>query len=224
MIGLYDEDMPDRTPNVDQLPAVPPTPPYLRGTDKRSLVLRAAHTHFLRDGFSNTSMDAVALTAGVSKKTVYAHFENKDTLFETLIKLGSEHVFASLPPLERREGDPRLELQQFFVPFLTLILKMGGHAWSRMIIAENHRFPEYGRIFYQCTVERIRELVKNYFQQLAGETHQKLADVGPLADAFIAMTILGPLHRVLMIGNANENVAENLTTAIDIVFSQLKIT
>lgn len=61
---------------------------------KRAAVLKAAADAFLRNGFTVTSMDAIAEAAGVSKRTVYNHFPSKDALFDALI----EEKWASLAP------------------------------------------------------------------------------------------------------------------------------
>ena len=52
---------------------------------KRQAILEAAKILFLSNGYANTSMDAVALEAGVSKLTVYSHFTDKETLFTAAV-------------------------------------------------------------------------------------------------------------------------------------------
>ena len=54
--------------------------------EKRAAVLEAAKALFLARGYDGTSMDAVAQAAGVSKLTVYSHFQDKDTLFVEAVK------------------------------------------------------------------------------------------------------------------------------------------
>ena len=44
---------------------------------KRSAILEAATTLFLRNGYRGTSMDEIAALAAVSKQTVYKHFADK---------------------------------------------------------------------------------------------------------------------------------------------------
>lgn len=176
-----------------------PLPPSLRGEDKRSVILRAAHELFLRDGFLATSMDAVTREAGVSKATVYAHFESKEKLFECLMRDGSEDALRSIPPLVRRGGDPATELLAFFEPLLALIFE-GGYAWNRMIIAEAERHPVNARLFYGCTIERLTATVEQYLGELARENVIEGSDNRPRAQALIAVAILGPLHHLLLLG------------------------
>jgi len=48
---------------------------------KRAAILAAAVAEFRASGYEATSMDRVAATAGVSKRTVYNHFPSKEALF-----------------------------------------------------------------------------------------------------------------------------------------------
>lgn len=53
---------------------------------KRLHILDAAEQLFYDKGVTHTSMDEVAKTAGVSKRTVYNHFDTKDALFSAIIE------------------------------------------------------------------------------------------------------------------------------------------
>lgn len=54
----------------------------VRLTDrKRAAILDAAVAEFRVAGYDATSMDRIAASAGVSKRTVYNHFPSKDALF-----------------------------------------------------------------------------------------------------------------------------------------------
>jgi len=52
---------------------------------KRGAILTAAVAEFRAFGFAGTSMDRIAATAGVSKRTVYNHFSSKDELFAAIL-------------------------------------------------------------------------------------------------------------------------------------------
>lgn len=59
-------------------------PPRL--TDrKREAIVAAAIAEFRVNGFEVTSMDRIAATAGVSKRTVYNHFPGKEELFAEIL-------------------------------------------------------------------------------------------------------------------------------------------
>ncbi len=49
---------------------------------RRAEIIDAALQCFSRDGYSNTSMDAIAQEAGLSKALIYYYFKSKDEVFE----------------------------------------------------------------------------------------------------------------------------------------------
>ena len=74
---------------------------------KRTAIESAALALFLRDGFARTSVDAVAREAGVSKRTVYDYYGDKQTLFLDVVartQAGYEDDFrdADRPDVARR--------------------------------------------------------------------------------------------------------------------------
>src|ERR1700760_1757113 len=62
-----------------------PAPRVSDPQGKVGQILMAARELFLNGGYGSTSMDAVAKHAGVSKSTLYAHFENKEQLFGAVV-------------------------------------------------------------------------------------------------------------------------------------------
>jgi AcrR family transcriptional regulator len=57
-----------------------------RRSDNRDRILDTAYQLFYERGFSRISMDAVAARAGITKRTLYNHFDSKDTLFGEMLK------------------------------------------------------------------------------------------------------------------------------------------
>jgi TetR/AcrR family transcriptional repressor of cmeABC operon len=47
----------------------------------REKILNAALTHFAAHGYSETSLKDIAASAGIKAPSIYAHFENKESLF-----------------------------------------------------------------------------------------------------------------------------------------------
>ena len=65
-------------------------------SDKRSQILDAAVSEFQERGFAGTSMDRIAARANVSKRTVYNHFDGKQTLFKAILEGMAEQANAAL--------------------------------------------------------------------------------------------------------------------------------
>jgi len=57
-----------------------------KSAEKTEAILDGAMREFLTHGYAATSMDRVAAAAGVSKATVYSHFQDKEGLFAALIQ------------------------------------------------------------------------------------------------------------------------------------------
>lgn len=190
-------------------------PPFFLATDKRTTIMRAAITLFLRDGYSNTSMDAITAGAEVSKATVYSYFRSKEELFGVLIQEGSAAFFASFPPLMRRGGDPHAELQAFFEPVLAQIFATGG-AWDRLIIAEALRHPEGAALFNRCAIGRMTGIVAVYLRELAGEGRASIPDAEQFANLLLSMVLMGPLHTLLLTGPAGIDYRQTMRAGIEL--------
>ena len=74
-----------------------------RAAATRAAILAAAKTMFLRDGYAQTSMKAIAAQAGVSEKTMYLTFTTKATLLRQVIQLAVRGDETSTPLAERPE-------------------------------------------------------------------------------------------------------------------------
>jgi TetR/AcrR family transcriptional repressor of mexJK operon len=69
---------------------------------KRAAIIKAARELFASQPFDLVTMEAVAMHAGVSKMTVYSHFHDKETLFETIVLATSDQMIDALS--EPRQG------------------------------------------------------------------------------------------------------------------------
>jgi len=74
------------------MPAVPTTPKGLR---TRQQLLDAARVVFARDGYVNARMADIAEQAELSMGALYRYFENKDSVFESLVTDIHEELFTS---------------------------------------------------------------------------------------------------------------------------------
>jgi AcrR family transcriptional regulator len=62
------------------------------GEATRQQILDAAYRLFRRSGYSRVSMDEIAAATGVTKRTLYYHFESKDELLATVLE--AQHALA----------------------------------------------------------------------------------------------------------------------------------
>ncbi|HHS7811942.1 TetR/AcrR family transcriptional regulator [Pseudomonas putida] len=135
--------------------AAPNGPGRPKDPAKRRAILDAAKTLFLSHGYANTSMDAVAAEAGVSKLTVYSHFNDKETLFSSAVMAKCEE---QLPPLffELPAGIPvenvLLNIARGFHQLINSDESVNLH---RLMMALGTQDPKLSQIFFEAGPERM---------------------------------------------------------------------
>jgi AcrR family transcriptional regulator len=73
-------------------------------------ILHNATEMFLNLGFKSVTMDDIAKNAGVSKKTIYAHFSNKTDLVGAVTDLLFETVCVGIDLIHEQQQNPIIEL------------------------------------------------------------------------------------------------------------------
>jgi AcrR family transcriptional regulator len=132
---------------------------------KSDLILEAAQNLFSESGYGAASMDAIAARAGVSKATVYAYFNGKESLFEAMMKNECQRWMEQIQiPAHISQLPLRPALLQIARNFLQLALTPRILAMNRVVIAESWRFPELGAIFYNSGPRIMLDRLENYLE------------------------------------------------------------
>jgi TetR/AcrR family transcriptional regulator of autoinduction and epiphytic fitness len=119
------------------------SPAPSRLTDrKRAAILDAAVAEFRQSGYEATSMDRVAASAGVSKRTVYNHFPSKEALFAQILLQLSERISEGLDLAYRRDRPLRTQLLQLVAQKLRLLHDPHFADLARVAIAAGIHSPE----------------------------------------------------------------------------------
>ncbi|MBH8574458.1 TetR/AcrR family transcriptional regulator [Nostocaceae cyanobacterium CENA369] len=148
---------------------------------KQEQILQGAIRVFLQEGYARTSMDRVSAEAGVSKQTIYSHFQDKEGLFKALIERLTIACFQSIFCIEKLQGDPAILLRQVAKIYLTKVADNPDYlALLRLIIAESQNFPELAKLYTQTVVQRGRQILSQYFA-----SHPELGISDPEAMAHI---------------------------------------
>jgi len=154
---------------------------------KGEAILKAATALFLKVGYEKTSMDAIALKAGVTKQTVYSHYHSKDQLFTRMIgDLCTRHVHAE--PAAADEKKPFEEqLYAIGMGLLTLITSPEGMAMTRLVVAEAARYPKIARLYYENGTLRIMQLLADFLDGQMARGRITISDTESAASYFFAM-------------------------------------
>jgi len=113
---------------------------------KRQAIAGAALALFARDGYERTTVDAIAAQAGVSKRTVYSHYGDKEQLFMLVVRDTYELMrerFAEAADTTLRDTD---DVEKSLVSCLREVVRAVTQTPERarlvrLVMAELPRFP-----------------------------------------------------------------------------------
>jgi AcrR family transcriptional regulator len=156
-------------------------PPLKAITQKQEQILQGAMQVFLKDGYAGTSMDRVSAEAGVSKQTIYSHFQDKEGLFKALIERVTIASFQDIFCAKDLHNEPAIFLREIAETYFTKVASNPEYlALFRLIITESERFPELAKLYTQTVIQRGRKLLSYYFV-----SHPELGITDPEATAQI---------------------------------------
>ena len=174
---------------------------------KHRAIQRTGADIFLRLGYGSASMDLIAAEAGVSKQTVYNHFQSKEALFKAIVEDLTSTLMAPLSLRDAAKSTPEQVLLSLARDFLALMLRPSSLALYRLIVAESARFPELGEEIYAVGAGRLLAMLTDY---LAWETRNgrlSVPDPELAAEQLIGM-LTGRIQLRALLGCARPGEAE----------------
>lgn len=154
---------------------------------KRVAIVDAAIAEFRVNGFEATSMDKIAATAAVSKRTVYNHFPSKDELFaEILLKLWESSASQAVAPYDAQRS-LHAQLMELMQQKMALMDDSNFLDLAKVAIAEAIHSPE-----------RAQAMVSKLGDKDAGMTGwiraaQEDGRLKPCDPSFASQLLQGPL-------------------------------
>ena len=184
-----------------------PTTKTLRegSTQKRAAILTAARELFLSDGFDRTSVDAVAARAGVSKRTVYDYFGDKQTLLQAVVDGVGQSLITTIGRIlddTLAEPTEAIDLEDVLVTFaMRIATDMLGSAeyatLQRLVRTQFGHLPNGGET---SRADAPDEALAERFAAVAAAGLLDIPDARLAADQFVALTFGVALNRF---GSAN---------------------
>jgi len=120
---------------------------------KREAIIQAAIAEFRAHGFEITSMDKIAATAGVSKRTVYNHFPSKEELFAEILNQLWARITAEPSVSYDREQPLHEQLRLMLREKVQMMADENFLTLARVAIAATIHSPERA----QNMIERMGE-------------------------------------------------------------------
>jgi AcrR family transcriptional regulator len=154
-----------------------------RGDQLREHILWTAKEVFLEMGFERASMDVVASRAHTSKRSLYAHFENKEKLFLAFVELVRGLFLRKLKMPADYSDKPVEALTLFCGRYLEMLLYQGSIRMCRVCMAETARFPEGAAQYFDVIFTQVTGRLSAYLKTTFG--------LSPRASADAAQRLLG---------------------------------
>src|SRR4051795_13349265 len=134
--------------------STPPSSRTERAAERRQAIMDSALDEFIARGFSATRLDDVAKRAGVAKGTIYLHFEDKEALFQELIRTALVPLIGRLAAPPPPGASVRAALDNFAQTFAQEVISTRRGDIVRLIVAEGARFPSLADFYYREVVSR----------------------------------------------------------------------
>lgn len=172
----------------------------------RAAVVDAARTLFLREGFSGATIEGIAALAGVTKRTVYNNYADKEALFVQIVEdiIGYAGAFAR--EFDEALGAPitaanlRTNLDEIGRRLAFAILQPSVIAVRRLLIAEARNLPVLARDYYDRVPAQVLNVLASGFERLSKTGLLRVTDSRCAAAQFAYLIVGEPLDRAVLAG------------------------
>ena len=186
---------------------------------KRLLILKRAEKMFMTQAYGAVSMDALAEAVPVSKRTLYNHFKDKQSLFTAVMQTRCQLLFQKFQEALKENRTPTETLAHIGQQFLDVALEPDAINIYRTAISEAAHFPDLGLLFYESGPKRSQAVLSSYLKKLHDKGELKVPNPELAAGIFMSM-LKGPIHTQRLLGVrkkvSKKEKEEIIRTAVDI--------
>jgi TetR/AcrR family transcriptional regulator, mexJK operon transcriptional repressor len=186
-------------------------------------LLTIATDAFVSQGYDATTIEGIAATAGVAKRTIYSRYPNKKALFFEIVRRLTERrpydVFAIDDGVPIEEG-----LRQCARAMIGISLRPESIALQRMVLSELKTFPELGRTQWDIVEKEHGAAIAAYFRSRQSAEGLRSVDPTNVADLFMR-SVFSFINNVLILDYdipSNEETDKFVDTLIDILMNGVR--
>jgi TetR/AcrR family transcriptional regulator, mexJK operon transcriptional repressor len=179
-------------------------------------LLDAALDHFLDKGFEMATIEAIAQTVGMTKRTVYARYADKVALFRAAVNLAIERYSIPQERIEETDcGDIEQTLRNIARLRINHVMSPNGLKLQRIIATESYRFPDIFNAAYEHGSTPTVKFLGRYFRRETQAGRLAIAEPFRAATTFMSMVVSGPV-RIIVSGNylSEEEIDERVSFAV----------
>ena len=145
---------------------------------------------FLERGFERTTIDAIAASVGMAKRTVYARYGDKSALFKAALQRAIDNMVVPVEELHAAERDGveacLLAIARILVANL---MSREGLRLMRITNSESYRMPEIGQYSYRRGTRQTIDYLVDLFTRRIDLRGDALADPQEVALAFLNLVL-----------------------------------
>lgn len=192
----------------------PNAPGRPKDLEKRAAILDAAKALFPARGYDGVSMDSIAQAAGVSKLTVYSHFQDKDTLFVEAVKAKCEDLLPSDLFVGRFEGPIRGQLLRIAHAFFRLITSDEAISIHRIMSRQLPQDSHLPKMFWDAGPKRTQEALASFLEAEDAGGDLRMPDCNLAASQFFCL-LKGEYHARLLCGCPERFTASEIDAHVE---------
>lgn len=167
--------------------------------EKRKLILEAAKALFLLHGYHGSSMNQIAKAAGVTKLTVYNHFQDKENLFTCAIEETCEQSINARPLGLNAHSDFKACFYQACELAMNIIYLPEAIKLDHLLLELAAEKNPLALQFYNVSHQRMCSVWQDFFQQATMFKFIR-ADVIEKQTDLILSLLLGVRHHEVLLG------------------------
>jgi AcrR family transcriptional regulator len=188
--------------------------------EKRGQILAGAAAVFAADGYEGASMARIATVAGVSKGTLYNHFDSKAALFSAYVEEKCNQYLARVFDSAGHGDDPAEVLRGIGKRMVQMLLSDVGLAIYRVVIAEAAKFPDLARGFFEAGPARAIGFMADWLAEESRRGRLAVSDPAFAAEQFfnLCQTRLVLRRKLEMLPDPPESDIEQVVEAAITMF------
>lgn len=187
-------------------------------------LLDAALDHFLDKGFEMATIEAIAQTVGMTKRTVYARYPDKVALFRAAVNLAIERYSVPHERIEATDcGDLEQTLRNIARLRINHVMSPNGLKLQRIIATESYRFPDIFNKAYEDGSTPAVKFLASIFQRETAAGRLAITEPMRSATTFMSMVVSGPV-RIIVSGNylSETEIDERVSFAVRLFLNGAK--